>query len=353
MKFFPIFMLLAAALALTACSTTSDDKAAYAGAKVMGPLQVPPDLSQPIDKEATDVATSYLDFQKTQGNGADGKILQDIQGMHFVREGSQFWLDIDDTPTHVWYSLQLFFKRLGFKIIMEKPALGIMQTNYQQNRANIPSNWFLRMFHKMSNSGLMDSFRAHLEYDSDKKITRVFIAHQGLREVSSGNDRAIKIDSNYWVVRPSDRELEVEMLKMFMQYRGMGDEQAKKSIAQAKPANLARLQKTEQGYELQYNDTFARVWRLVGISLDRIGMTVQDRNRSAGVYYIQIPDTFVLDDKGGFFSSSKKPSHDKYLLTVQDKGSSTVIMVKPRGEAGKDLAAVSKKILEEIKDNLQ
>lgn len=351
MKLFPMLIVLAVC-ALSACSTTSDDSAMYAGAKVMGPLQVPPDLNQPVDNEGSDAATTYLDYQKSQGTGGDGKVLRDFQGMHFVREGNQFWLDINDTPANVWQSLRLFFNRMGFKIVSAQPALGLLQTNYQQNSANIPSNWFLKMLHKLSSSGLMDSYRAHLEYDKDKNITRVFIAHQGLREVSSG-DSNIKIDSSYWAVRPSDPELETEMLMRFMQYRGMGGKQARQEVAEAKPVVVASLQQTPEGYVLQYNDSFARVWRLVGIALDRIGMLVEDRNRSAGVYYIQIPDTFELDDKNGLFSSSKKPSNTKYLLSVQDKGDHTRITVKARGEAGKEFAAVSKKILDEIKNNLQ
>lgn len=346
-------ILVVVALGLSACSTTPDYKAIYKGARVGDPLQVPPDLSQPLDNDAKDAVTSYSGYQKSLDAQDNGKVLRDFQGMHFVRDGSEFWLDINDSPTNVWNSLHQFFTRLGFKIVSAQPALGLMQTNYKKNLANIPSNWFMKMIDKLSSSGLMDSYRAHLEWDPDKKITRVFIAHQGLREVSDSADSAIKVGDSKWVVRPSDPELEEEMLMRFMAFRGMDKQQAKQVVAETKPVIKATLKQTPDGYVLQYNDSFARVWRLAGIALDRMGVKVDDRNRSAGVYYLQLPESFQLGDQTGFFSSSNRPSQSKYLLTLEDKGDNTLISVKPRGKAGKDFTQVSKKILTELKDNLK
>lgn len=353
MKFYPVLVLLGL-FALSACSTTPNDKAIYASAKIDEPLRVPPDLNQPVDNGAKDDVTSYLSYQKSLGAQGGNQVLKDFQGMEFVRKGSQFWLDIHDTPTDVWHSLQRFFTHLGFKIVSSQPALGLMQTNYITNRANIPSNWFLKQLHKLSDSGLMDSYRAHIEYDADKQITRVFIAHQGLREVSDSADSDIQVDGSKWVVRPSDPELAVEMLKKFMEFRGMKPSEAEQTVSTAKPQVIqSSLKKTPQGYVLQYNDSFARVWRLAGIALDRMGIQVEDRNRSAGVYYLQLPDSFQLGNTTGFFSGSHKPSQSKFLLTLEDKGDNTLLMVKPRGKPGKDMDEVSKKILTELKANLQ
>lgn len=353
MKLFPVFLVLAA-FALSACSTTSEYKGVYEGAKTTDPLQVPPDLSQPDSTgDGADGVTSYLGYQQSLSTQDKGQILHEYQGMRFVRDGSLFWLEIKDTPTNVWQSLQTFFTQLGFKIISEQPQLGLMQTNWKENRVNIPTNWFLKFIGKLYSSEIMDSYRAHLEYDDANKITRVFIAHQGVREVSEGDDSNVQVGTTKWVKRPSDPSLEVEMLMRFMAFRGVGEKQAKQEIAQTKVVEKAVLQQTPDGYVLQYNDSFPRTWRLVGIALDRMGILVEDRNRSAGVYYMQLPDSFTLSDKSGYFDSSKKPSKDKYLLTLQDKGDNTLITVKARGAVGADLPKVAKKILDEIKNNLQ
>lgn len=353
MKFFPV-LLLFALFTLSACSTTTNDKAVYASAKIDQPLRVPPDLNQPLDNDANDEVTSYLSYQKSLDAQGKNQILKDFQGMKFVRKGTQFWLDVNDTPSNVWDSLRRFFTSLGFKIVSSQPALGLMQTNYITNRANIPSNWFLRQFHKLSDSGLMDSYRAHIEYDANNKITRVFIAHQGLREVSDSSSSDIQAGGSKWVVRPSDPELAVEMLMKFMEFRGMKSPEAKQMVTNTKPQVIqSSLEQTPQGYVLQYNDSFAHTWLMTGIALDRMGVQVEDRNRSAGIYYLKLPDSFELGNSTGFLTSTHKPSQDKYLLTLEDKGDNTLIMVKPRGTAGKDLTEVSKKILTELKTNLQ
>lgn len=353
MKFFPVFLVLTV-FALSACSTTSDYKGVYESAKTMDSLQVPPDLNLPPSGEGSgDAATYFSAYQQNISGHDNGQLLKNYQGMRFVRDGSEFWLEIHDSPDNVWNSLRAFFTRLGFKIVSEQPALGLMQTNYIKNLANIPSNWFLRTINKLSASGMMDSYRAHLEFDDAKKITRVFIAHQGLREVSSSDNSDIKVGDTYWEVRPTDPELEVETLMRFMAFRGGDEMQARKIVAQAKAVIKATLKQTSDGYVLQYNDAFARVWRLAGIALDRMGILIEDRNRSAGVYYMQLPDSFKLDGKSGFFESAKKPSKDKYLLVVAAEDDHTLIRVKPRGEPGKDFPEVAKKILDEIKNNLQ
>jgi outer membrane protein assembly factor BamC len=353
MKFFPVLLLMSV-FALSACSTTSDYKGVYEGAKVTNPLQVPPDLSQPENESGSaDAVTSYLGYEKSLNAQGKDQLLQGYDGMHFVRDGSLFWLEIKASPSNVWQSLHNFFNRLGFKIISEQPELGLMQTDWQKNNVNVPSNWFLKTIGKLYTPVIMDSYRAHLEYDETKQVTRVFISHQGMREINSSDDSDARSGNYKWISRPSDPGLEEEMLMRFMEYRGMGEKEAKQVIAQAKPVIKATLTQDKNGYVLQYNDSFPRVWRLVGIALDRIGILVEDRNRSAGVYYMQLPDTFTLNDKSGFFNSTKKPSKDKYLLSLEDKGDNTLITVKPRGDVGKDFAEVSKRILDEIKNNLQ
>ena len=49
-------------------------------------------------------------------------------------------------------------------------------------------------------------------------------------------------------------------------------------------------------------DEFDRAWRRVGLALDRVGFTVEDRDRSRGVYYVRYVDPDVDKAGDGFFS---------------------------------------------------
>jgi outer membrane protein assembly factor BamC len=41
---------------------------------------------------------------------------------------------------------------------------------------------------------------------------------------------------------------------------------------------------------LPCNDSFDRAWRRVGLALDRVGFTVEDRDRSKGLFFVRYID---------------------------------------------------------------
>lgn len=344
---------------LSACSTTADYKGVYADVSSRQPLDVPPGLDSPQEKseqlpEMDPGAKSYSEFASQGRDNRNQTYLQTYKNIRFVREGSFYWLEVKDYPENVWPDIRAFYTRLGFKIITEQPQLGIMQTDWKENRVGIPTGWIASMLGKLYESELVDSYRIRMEFDEDKAISRIFIAHRGMREVVEG-EQTVFIDSagvkTKWIPRDSDPELEIEMLMRFMAYRGMDEKLAKETIASTKIEQRTELLKQDDIHVLKVTEIFARTWRHVGIALDRMGVAIEDRNRSAGIYYIKLPETFEIPDSG-FFSSSKKPSSYDYLLSVVDKGDTTEVLVKARGEVGQDLPIVTKKILTDIQSNI-
>jgi outer membrane protein assembly factor BamC len=45
-----------------------------------------------------------------------------------------------------------------------------------------------------------------------------------------------------------------------------------------------------QATSLSIAEPFDRAWRRLGVALDRSGFTVEDRDRSAGIYYVRYVD---------------------------------------------------------------
>src|SRR5580765_5743662 len=65
----------------------------------------------------------------------------------------------------------------------------------------------------------------------------------------------------------------------------------------------SRLLKTANGSSVQIDEGFDRAWRRVGLALDRVGFTVEDRDRSQGIYYVRYVDADAADKKEkGFWS---------------------------------------------------
>ena len=99
------------------------------------------------------------------GNATEGvPNAQDPLGMHIERDGDHRWLVVDGrTPEQLWPQLQEFWQENGFALKTDAPTTGIMTTDWAENRANIPDDWFRRTVGKVIDfaysSGTRDSFR--------------------------------------------------------------------------------------------------------------------------------------------------------------------------------------------------
>jgi len=77
---------------------------------------------------------------------------------------------------------------------------------------------------------------------------------------------------------------------------------------------------------LSLEDQFDRAWRRVGLALDRVGFTVEDRDRSQGLYYVRYIDPQLDNktaEKPGLLSRLKfwgddKPKLDQFRIQVKD-----------------------------------
>jgi outer membrane protein assembly factor BamC len=86
------------------------------------------------------------------------------------------------------------------------------------------------------------------------------------------------------------------------------------------------MQEANKQAYIELSTGFDRSWRDVGLALDRSNFTVEDRNRSGGVYYVRYVNAKDVGDTKGFFSnlfSSKDDSKlqaKKYQVIVKSTG---------------------------------
>jgi len=109
----------------------------------------------------------------------------------------------------------------------------------------------------------------------------------------------------------------------------MTQEQAKAAVAAPlgpKTPKAKFVQEANNRGYIELSVGFDRSWRDVGLALDRSNFTVEDRNRSNGVYYVRYVNAKDVGDKKGFFSnlfSSKDDSKlqaKKYQVVVKSTG---------------------------------
>jgi outer membrane protein assembly factor BamC len=109
---------------------------------------------------------------------------------------------------------------------------------------------------------------------------------------------------------------------------------------------------------VQLDDGFDRAWRRVGLSLDRTGFTVEDRNRADGIYFVRYVATTAADAaKPGFFSrifGSQKTTAapEKYRVRISSAGgTSTVTVLDAEGRPA--ASANAQRILQLLADDLK
>ena len=321
-------------LMLSGCSS-SPKQSVYEGAAPSKPLEFPPDLIVPgTDAAAGTVSiTASYEGYATAAAAGEGIAPELASGIALARDGSQRWLVVDLPIERVWLAARAFLTDNGFAVSIEEAQLGILETDWLENRSDVPSNWFSRLFDNVDASGLKDRFRMRLERGDDGK-TLVFVTHRGLREVVSGEESE-QVNAEGWAWRTPDPLLELEMLQRFAVQLGMTAQAAVAAIPVQEPKAQAVIETRDGRPVLIINEGFARSWRRVQLALDRLGFLVQDRDRSAGHYYIKLSETFLEQEQSWLsrlFGGSGVPVDKVFMISLSEQANQTELVI--RGESG-------------------
>jgi len=295
------------------------------------------------DPKGTATFSEYnRDRPTPQRAGVASTVLPPQENVRVEREGNQRWLVVKGTPDQVWPVVKDFWQEVGFIVNVEMPEAGVMETDWNENRAKISDPGLLRgLFGKLLDSAYStserDKFRTRLERGAEPDTTEVYVSHRGMEEVYTSAQQ----ENTKWQPRPPDPELEAEMLRRLMVRFGVQEARAKSQVAKAvdKTSTRATLTKStgNQG-TLALDEQFDRAWRRVGLALDRVGFTVEDRDRSKGLYYVRYIDPQIdnaqPEKKDGFLSKLKfwgsgdsKKKTEQFRIQVKEVGNGAQVYV--------------------------
>ncbi len=339
-------------------------------------LDVPPDLVQPDIDERYSIpelnspgSTTFSSYSNERGgrqNTSSSSLLpSSFQDVHIERSGTQRWLVIPQSPETVWPVIKEFWQELGFLIKTEVPEAGIMETDWAENRAKIPQDIIRSVLSTVLDSiystAERDKFRTRLERN-EVGNTEVYISHRGMVEVLQSGP----LNRTIWQPRPADPDLEAEMLSRLMMRFGVEEQKAKLELATSKNnTSIERAYIDQEGTALVINEAFDRSWRRVGLALDRIGFTVEDRNREEGIYFVRYVDPDVDsrkkgDDKGilsniMFWRSDDKDAAKaaKFRIQVHSTGTNTCKVTFLSDDGSTVNSATSSRILKLLHEQLK
>jgi len=340
-------------------------------------LEVPPDLTSPTVDDRFVIpdgkATTYSQYSQ-RGTGSTASVpgsgtvvgLLKIDNARVERAGEQRWLVVNATPEKVWPALKEFWADAGYVLNRENATIGIMETDWHEDRTRISQdiirNTLGRFLDGLWSSNTRDKFRVRVEPGLDAGTTDIFLSHRGLEEIYTNVDKT----STGWQPRAPDRDLEAETLNRMMAKFGV---EASKATALATAAvsgsavpgsvSKATYDKAKSG-PLVVSEPFDRTWRRVGLALDRTGFTVEDRDRSKGLFFVRYIDPegdSKSSDKGfldkfAFWRKDDPASKPQYRIYVVEAAGVTNVEVQT-GDGKPDNSATAKRILSLLLEQLK
>ncbi|HYS14687.1 MAG TPA: outer membrane protein assembly factor BamC [Burkholderiaceae bacterium] len=346
------------------------DRIDYRTAAPPKPLDIPPDLSQlPKDDRYQVPSANAAAAAKGQqaATPAAGNVVPAVSIARMERDGTQRWLAVDQPPEQVIDQVRELFKAVGLGIDRDDPNLGIIETVWAENHARLPLDFLRRIvgkaFDSVYSTSELDKYRARIERTA-ANTSEVFISHRGMAEVYTNTQH----DQTIWQLRPSEPELEAELLRRLqLRFLPAATTAAAASTAPAEaraapqPQN-ARFVPGSGAAEAKVliDEPFDRAWRRVGLALDRGGFTVEDRDRTKGLYFVRYLDPEYeakMRDKQGFFSRvfGRDPKIDAQqfrIVVAANAGNGTDVSVQDK-EGKPDASATGSKILAQITEQMR
>ncbi|MDN3576476.1 outer membrane protein assembly factor BamC [Chitinimonas viridis] len=315
-------------------------------------LEVPPDLATPGVNNTYDIpglsgVTLSAAGQKALESGA---VLPKFDKVRMESASGQRWLVVSAPAETVWPQARQFWLDQGFKLTIDNPLAGILETNWAEERPELPVGTIRAALQRglgtLYSSGMVDQYRMRIERGTEAGTTEIYISHRGMEENFIGANR----EDTRWTKRPAEPAREAEQLKKLLVRLGVTADTANQVVNSTTTADSSSTTAATSSGErasmitmadgkqaIQLAEGFDRAWRRVGLALERAGYSISDRDRSLGVYYIR-PGVMQTAKEGSSFwdtlafwkSEEKKvdaPLSYEYVVIVSGKDSRTVVRV--------------------------
>lgn len=275
-----------------------------------------------------------------------GRLLPSVAEARLKHEGSFYWLEVDLAPELVWTRTRSFWLEQGFALDMEIPELGVMETDWRQDRSRVLGTGITGLldaaFERLHDTGERYRFRTRLERGDQPGTTYIFVTARLVEEKANlGN---VTFD----VLRP-DPTLEAEMLRRMLLYL-RADEESILTLAE-----IEEIANRDPLYELSGSQIVimrdrADAWRRLLAALDRTSFTIVEVSESDGRIVIRSADPTIAREERTFlaqlfFRGQEDGESYEIELSVAPGGDKRTVVFLPDDEVGQRIAPL-------IADNL-
>ncbi len=301
----------------------TDRQPSYKTSRSAPPLEIPPDLTSSSIRDTLAIPgvgatySQHASGEAGSGTQSAAAVLPEVENARIERSGDQRWLVISMAPEEAWSRLRDFWIDQGFAVETAEPDVGVMETDWAAVETPLPAGALKRLTN-LINKGLhgvavRDRYRTRIERGAEAGTTEIYISHRGAEQTYIGDDASPgqqdDVGKMVWQLRPSDPGLEAVMLSRLMIFLGVDEQRASAAVAEGAAAeSRARLVNEDGGTpSIALDEGFSRAWRRTGAALDRAGFTVEDRDRSRGLFFVQYSSQGdgAQNEKSGWLSRLK------------------------------------------------
>jgi outer membrane protein assembly factor BamC len=364
---------VALALTLAGCSTSNGvgDGPRYQASRQIDTLEVPPDLIGPAMERAyriPDAPGERVSARELERSAAPrsatgpSTILPESPQVQLRRDGQTRWLEVAAEPEALWPQLRDFWRTQNLSLVRDEPTVGIMETEWSENRAGIPlgaiRGLLARAVGTLYDAGTRDQYR--LRVDRSNGTTDVFISHRGAVE-ETDRDGA----SSRWVIGNPDPELEAFMLNRLLVFLTTGEVQDS-AVAVSQADDFERtgqvdLAERDGQLVLIVRGEPEALWRRLGLALDRTGYLVDEQDRATSTFYVTYrPDMVEKHDRPGIFArvfggrGARAREDERYQVRMIVEGDGRDLQIIALGLDGAPLRARdARALLEQIQPQLR
>tara|TARA_Y200000002_G_scaffold213082_1_gene175892 strand:+ start:674 stop:1759 length:1086 start_codon:yes stop_codon:yes gene_type:complete len=286
-----------------------DDSDNYGNSTSIAMLEIPPSLDNPNYNDALKVPKS-IDASGQILEMSEAPVLPTYIDMMIIKQGNARWLEIQTDPVSLWPYLSQFWRSQGYEIKIDEPINGILETDWKKNEINFDSETNLINNEDFNYNASKEKFRVRVEREPNG-FSNIYLSNHIMEADDVVNNNKI-----IWKKKNSDISREAEMLVRIMEFLGTSREEAIESLNNSEKNNdklYIDLIDFNGIPAILIKDSFSKMWREIGLSLDRSGLLVQDYDRDKAIYEISSAE---IEGKEKIYEIKLTNRGDKYLVTA-------------------------------------
>ena len=286
-----------------------DDSDNYGNSTSIAMLEIPPSLDNPNYNDALKVPKS-IDASGQILEMSEAPVLPTYIDMMIIKQGNARWLEIQTDPVSLWPYLSQFWRSQGYEIKIDEPINGILETDWKKNEINFDSETNLINNEDFNYNASKEKFRVRVEREPNG-FSNIYLSNHIMEADDVVNNNKI-----IWKKKNSDISREAEMLVRIMEFLGTSREEAIESLNNSEKNNdklYIDLIDFNGIPAILIKDSFSKMWREIGISLDRSGLLIQDYDRDKAIYVIS---SAKIEGKEKIYEIKLTNRGDKYLVTA-------------------------------------